>query len=323
MLLQLTKAVAGPLPTPDEVTGLIADAKISAADAALSKALKALYADLEKSYAALRVEADLLASDAAPSSLAAFNTALGGLRTAVGANFKVTLAVKPAGSGGSPSVRVAVDKAVFAGDKYSMEAVGLLDIAKSKEAKGIYDAQASVAIGLAGLTKAVKAIEADGIKVSLELKKKKLIPKFEGGEEADAPADDKEADAPTDDQEGDAPAAKKKKAGDAHAEKKAAVKKAASAANSQLFKLFKSARNANANVNVAKALVALFESLKKKVETLGPDALVSQKLLANPIRVSRYATTTDCLINHTRSNPTETFAPNFSPCRKCSRLAPT
>ena len=76
------------------------------------------------------------------------------------------------------------------------------------------------------------------------------------------------------------PAVKKAKAAaakkaEAESEKKAAIRKAVSAANSQLFKLFKAARNANGPINVAKALVAVFESLKKKVNAMGPDALVS------------------------------------------------
>ena len=249
VLLQLTKAAGGPLPTPEEVTKLAGDAKVASADKELAKALKNLYKDLEGSYAPLKAEADVLTSASAPSSLAAFNTALGALRTAVGADFKVTVAVKSAGAGGSPCIRVSVDKAVFAdanhSDKYTMEAVSLLDVAKSKEAKNIYAAEGAVAEALAGLTKAVKAAEASGITTSFELKKKKIVPKLEGEGEGD----DVEA-------------------------KKAAVKKAASAANSQLFKIFKASRNASLTVNVAKALVAVFEALKKKVTSLGPDAMV-------------------------------------------------
>ena len=246
VLLQLTKAADGTLPSPDEVAKLLADAKIAKADADVSKARKALYKELEGAHAALKLEADLVASDAAPGSLAAFNTALGALRTALGATFKIAVVVKAAGHGGAASVRFDMTKAVFVGDKHTQELVSVLDVAKTKEAKNVFAAEQAVADALAGLSKAVKAAEEAGVTTTFALKKKKLVPTFEGdGEDAAVAAD-----------------------------KKAAVRKAVSASNSQLFKLFKAARNANGTINTAKALVALFDSLKKKVMGLQGEAMV-------------------------------------------------
>jgi hypothetical protein len=248
VILQLTKA-DGTLPTVDDAKKLAADEKVKKADAALAKARKALYKDMEAAYSALKVEADVLAGG--PASMAAFNTALGELRTAVGAAYKVTVVVKSAGKGGAACVRFDMTKAVFASlDKdHTWEPVSVIDIACTKEAKNIYAAEVSVAEALAGLTKAVAAAEAGGLTVSFTMKKKKLVPKIEGGEPA----------------EGEEGAAEK---AEGLTEKKAAVRKAVSSANSQLFKLFKAARNANGLINLSAALKAVFEALKAKVMTL-------------------------------------------------------
>ena len=158
-LLQLTKA-DGTMPSAEEVAKLIADAKVAKADAAISKARKALHKEMEGKYAVLRLEGEVLASAAAPAALAAFNTALGELRGAVGATYKVTRAVKTAGAGGATSVRFELTKAVFAdpnSDKYALEPVSVLDIAKCKEAKNVFLAEHAVADALARAGMAAKA----------------------------------------------------------------------------------------------------------------------------------------------------------------------
>ena len=245
VLLQLTKE-DGTVPAPDEVAKL--DAKVAAADAALSKARKALNKEMAGAYAALRVEGDLVQSENAPASLAAFNKALGDLRSAIGNHFKINVVVTTAGHGGAPSVAFDMTRAHFPDndkDEYTSEPVSVIDVAKAKEAKNIFAAEQAVAVALAGLSKAIKAGEEASVSTKLTLKKSKLVPEFEGDDEEGA------------------------------ADKKSTIRKAVSTVNSQLFKLFKASRNANGNINVAKALVALFESFKKKVASLGPDALVS------------------------------------------------
>ena len=330
VLLQLTNA-AGAVPTPEEIAKL--DPKAADADAALSKARKALYKEMSGSHAALRVEAEIVHSSAAspPQSLKDFNEALVKLRSVVGAEFKVKVVVK------STSLFLFnMNKADASKDVPTFELVSVLDVAKTKEAKNIFAAEQAVADALAGLSKAIKAGDAAGVKTTLTLKKKKLVPTFVGGEEedvigkskykpkekgeeegepvgegeedgegegeggADAEGESKaEADAEaksegegkSKDEEkgkskaeskteskGDAKDGAKGKSGGA-TEAKSTIRKAVSTANSQLFKLFKAARNANGNINIAKALVALFESLKKKVASLGPDAMVRRSFV--------------------------------------------
>ncbi|GAX73948.1 hypothetical protein CEUSTIGMA_g1398.t1 [Chlamydomonas eustigma] len=245
VLLQLTKA-DGTLPAADDVKKLMTTA--GKADASLAKARKALYKELEAAHVPLSVQAELLAAASPPSSMAAFNTSLGELRTAVGAEYKVSLLVKSAGKGGASAVRFDISKAVFSdpnSEHYVLEPVTVLDVAASSQAKNIFEAEKVVADSIASLTKAVATAEGAGVTTTFELKKKKLVPTMTVGE-------------------GDA---------DAAADLKAAVRKAVSSVNSQLFKLFKSARGANGDINLTTALVAVFKSLQQKIASLGPEAL--------------------------------------------------
>jgi hypothetical protein len=252
VLLQLTKA-DGSLPAAADVKKF--DTKAMKADAALAKARKALYKELESSYVSLIVQGELLSAASPPPSMAAFNTSLGELRTAVGADYKVSLLVKAAGKGGAATVRFDISKAVFAdpnSEHYQLEPVSVLDIAASSQAKNIFEAEKAVADSIAGLTQAVATAEEAGVTTTFELKKKKLIPTLTG-------------------REGDAEAV------DAAADHKAAVRKAVSSVNSQLFKLFKSARCANGDINITTALVAVFKALQQKIVSLGPEALVREQ----------------------------------------------
>jgi len=247
VVLGLVKAADGAHPPAAEVEKLVADANIAKADKDLLAAKKALHTALESSPVALRVANDLLAADGATAQVEAFNKALTELRTAVtAAGYKVSLVHKPAGAQGATAVRVTISKPVFKSedsDDYTLEPVSLLDVARTKEAKNIFAAEQAVAEALSGLSKALKAAEEASITTSFELKRKKLVPKIEGGE------------------------------GDGVADKKSAIRKAVSAVNSQLFKLFKSSRNANGDVTIAKALVVVFESIKKTlVKKVGAEA---------------------------------------------------
>lgn len=243
VIVTLVKA-DGTYPTAEEAAKL-SDPKLHKADQDLATAHKALHIAMEQSYIKLKLDATMcLTAEAGPTpEVGAFNKALGELRGALGAAYKVNVVVKEAGSGGAKCVRISLKKFKFPdnnSDAYVEEQVSVLDLARCKEAKNVFMAEVSLAEALAAVVKAVKAVEADSVTVGFEIKKKKLVPVFEGGEEGKEET----------------------------ADKKAAVRKAVSAANSQLFKLNKAARNANGTINIAKALLALFESLKKKVTQL-------------------------------------------------------
>lgn len=246
VILALQKA-DGSFPTKAEVEAL--DAKATAADKALTKARKALASAMEKKYVALEVVEDKLAvkeGGEAPAQLEAFNTALGELRGAAG-EMKVVLVVKSAGVGGIETVHAGLEVPIFASedaDTPTWEPVGVLHMAKSNCAKALFGAEQSVASSLGNLAKAVKDARELKVEIDFELKRKKVVVKMT----------DPEGDKPED-----------------LDDKKAAVKKAAATANQQLFKLFKSARNANGDVGLAKAVVILIESFKKRAATLAKD----------------------------------------------------
>lgn len=244
VLLQLQKA-DGSLPTAEEVKKLEEGPAVKTADTALSKARAALTQEMQSSYIGMKEMSNLLAADAPYPAMEPFNTALTGMRAAVGPAFQVVLTLKCAGSGGAECVRVDVVKPHFAdadSESFELRPVTLLDAAKSMTAKDLFNSESSLAEANGALTKAVRACEATGCTVDFSLKKKKLAAKFTGGE------------------------------GDELADKKAAVRKAMSAANSQLFKLFKASRNSHGVINLTKALVALLASFKTKAEDLAKKA---------------------------------------------------
>lgn len=254
VILQLTKG-DGSQPSAEELATLSADAKATDADAKLAKARSALHKATESSYVALKVEGDVLVADGqAPREIDAFNTALGELRAAIG-GLKVSVTVKTAGSPGATCVRTEVQKPVFGKgkDSYSMVPVGVIDVAKSAESKAQIAAENTLAEAVAGLTRAVKTAEAAGASVSFSLKRRKLVAAISGGDEEAASA-------------------------------KATVCKATTAANSQLFKLYKSSRNSIGVINLTKALVTLIDAVKSKIEELtkGTGKQVKDILKVNP-----------------------------------------
>lgn len=257
LIVSMTKA-DGTYPTAEQVAALLADAKVTKADEQVSKARKALHAALEKSNVKLKVDpTGNVASDGAPPpEIDALNKAVAELRTAAGPEYKIVVQHKEAGVGGARCVRAALTKFVLSNpdsDDYQEQPLSILDVLKSKEAKNLVAAELSVADALAGLSKAVKAAEDAGVTVDMTMKKKKLVITMEGGDQEDSTSD-----------------------------RKAAARKALSTANSQLFKLSKAARNANGIINIAKALVAVFEALKKKVMKLANRPSISDILKINP-----------------------------------------
>lgn len=177
----------GTYPTAEEVDTLTKDAKVKAADDALSKALKALKAAMEKKYVKLKLDPtnNVATDDAAPpAEIAAFNKALGDLRTAVGANYKVVVGHKAAAVPGAAAVRVSIKKFSFPkpdSSEYKATDCQLLDLFKSKEAKTLYNAELAIAEAMAGVTKAIKAAEEAGVKVTLTYKNKKVAASFGEG----------------------------------------------------------------------------------------------------------------------------------------------
>lgn len=219
---------------------LLGDAKVKKADEDLAKAKAALMSTLAANPTILKAAADLLAieaGDAAEKEKAAFNQALQDLRSVVTATFKIALATRDAGSQGAQGVAVKLTKPVFTSeaDEPTFVPLGLLDIAATKEAKNIFAAEASVADALAGVAKAAGALS--GCTVDYSIKKKKIQVKVEGGDAEDSSL----------------------------TEKTAVLRKAVTTANSQIFKLFKACANANGSVNIARALIAVLDALKKKI----------------------------------------------------------
>ncbi|KAG1666648.1 hypothetical protein FOA52_005858 [Chlamydomonas sp. UWO 241] len=263
IILALQKA-DGTWPTAAEVTAL--DASAVAADKTLTKARKALETQTESTYAKLEVVEDKLSSEAPPAGMEGFNAALAALRTAVGDAYKVVLVVKHAGAGGTESVRADLEVPVFATPdaNATWEPVGVLTMAKSKSAKAIFAAQQSVATALSKLNAPVKVARDAGVVVAFELQGRKVVAVMTGGEEKEEPSDD------SDERKADEKAFEKADAA------KDSVRKAVSAVNQQLFKLFKYARNAAGDVNLAKAVVILVEAVRTKAmsiaKTAGKDA---------------------------------------------------
>ena len=177
----------GTYPTAEEVDTLTKDAKVKAADDALSKALEALKAAMERKYVKLKLDPtnNVATDDAAPpGEIAAFNKALGELRTAVGASYKVVVGHKAAGVAGAAAVRVSIKKFSFTkpdSSEYMVTDCQLLDLVKSKEAKTLYNAELEIAEAMAGVTKAIKAAEEAGVKVTLTYKNKKVAASFGEG----------------------------------------------------------------------------------------------------------------------------------------------
>jgi hypothetical protein len=259
VILALQKA-DGTWPTAAEVSAL--DAAVTTADKALTKARKALEKETESSYAKLTVAEDKLSSEAAPGAMEGFNTALAAMRTAVGAEYKIVLVVKNAGVGGAESVRADLEVPVYASDDSdpTWEPVGVLAMAKSKSAKALFAAQQSVATAISKLGAPVAAAREAGIEVAFEMQGRRIIAAMTGGEEKETPSEDAE------ERKADEKAAEKADAA------KDSVTKATIAVNQQMFKLFKFARNAAGDVNLAKSLVILFEAFKKKATTMAKAA---------------------------------------------------
>jgi len=225
-------------PSPGAAKKLAADAKVAAADAALTKALAGLASG---TYVQRSVADGVLAGDDAGA--AAVNKALAELRTALGPEHSVDLAVRKAGCGGARCPSATVVKTTFQEGANAKSPVGVLDVAKAKTAGAISGNQLSVAAAVAGLTKAAKAAEELGASVDLSLVKGKTLKAVVTGGEGEGLAD-----------------------------KKAAVAKAAATLNAQVFKLSKAARNAAGPVNLTKAMVTVVTGFKANAAKLAKDA---------------------------------------------------
>jgi hypothetical protein len=122
----------------------------------------------------------------------------------------------------------------------SWEPVGVLAMASGKSAKACFAAQQSVAAAIAKLAGPVKTAREAGVEVAFVLQGRRLIPEMTGGEEPEGL------------EAGSDEAKEAEKAADKADDAKVAVRKATIAVNQQMFKLFKFARNAAGDVNLAK-----------------------------------------------------------------------